>query len=214
MKDKLEDTFPLVIFKSAIRVIHDDKDYIAAWVYCYNKDEPVGNSFPILTVMDLEGYDVDWDTERAVKKAAMKFRVKQIREDLGLSPDAEIRDFETIDKLLQRVWAGEWMGQFDTGLVIYFNELGCLLNSDDDWKDIWELVSKLVEARLADVLPSSWILTHPQGETPVRGSKMDGHEELEVNSSGEYWSCSACGNSSDNEEGEPKEVPCVTPISS
>jgi hypothetical protein len=216
MSRKLEDSFPLVITHNAIRVTKDafkitsdSPDCIVSWVECYNKEE-IGTDFKpesILVVTDLEGFMItDPTAEKQAKLAAMAFRVRQIQEEYEITPFDSVTYTNLISKILERVWAGEWMGQFNSGKCIYFNELADLLNLP--MVDIWSIVEELVTLRKADVLPSSWILVAPEGEEPRKGTEeLLGHREYSSSDFG-YWSCAFCEQNGDDYS-SPQDYPCI-----
>lgn len=206
MPQKLEDTFPAFIVKHAIRVIHEEKDYIAAWVLCYNKGEDVGSRvMPLHYVSDLNGNEIEhWDTERAVKIKVMQFRAEQLREELKLGDS--IPDSDTLRNIFQRVWDGEWMGQFDVGNRLYVSELATLLNLS--MSDMGPVIEELKESRIADIIPSTAIFGPPNDEYySFDGHEVHGHLKL-VSSDFGYWSCRSCGRSGDDMD-NPEDVPCT-----
>jgi hypothetical protein len=231
MKRTLDDVFPLVIIRNAIRVTPDalnaisahaqgnktyqptvipvfsTEDYIVSWVECYNDYETdnVQKVYAILVVTDIEGYIVDDNAvEKAAKLAAMDYRVTQIHHEYGIK--GEVNDTKLISRILERVWAGEWMGQFNDGTAIYFQELAALLNRP--MGDMWALVDDLTAQRLVDVLPSSWILVAPKGDTPRKGTEEAyGHLEYSCSDFG-YWSCASCGQNGDDYS-NASDCPCV-----
>jgi hypothetical protein len=237
MGDSLDSKFPLVIVRNAIMVTKDDfltrtdisrrildtfgvptneyrqiaddgEKYAAIWVELYNKEE-IGTSYkpsPLLVAVDLEGNQItDSFIEKQVKLSAMRYRVRQIQEEYDIAPGEAVTSHSLIHKMLERVWSNEWMGQFNNGGVIYFNELADLLNIP--MGAIWSLVDELVTARKADVIPSSWILESPKGETPRRGTEeLYGHKEFASSDFG-YWSCESCNQSGDDYT-NPDDYPC------
>ena len=207
---RLEDQFDLVIIHDAYVVRHSDGGtYIAAWVELHNEHLPLGSDVPSLfEVLNSDGTLLDnsssmYAVEKAVKNTAIEWRVKQIREELGFT--GEITDLDTIGMILKLVWAGEWMGQFNNGGTIYFQELAKLL--EIDMFKMHDLVQVLVEKRIADILPSTWILAEP-GEEPMDGTEEAfGHKKF-VSSDFGWWSCRACEqNGSDYDN--PEDYPCV-----
>lgn len=171
-------------------------DCVVSWVELYHADE-VENSTNIpavLVVTDLEGNPLQGPIEKAAKLAAISFRVAQIQQELGITD--KVTDDELIFQILERAWNNEWMGQFDSGRLLYFSELADLLNIP--MGDIWSVVEELVTARKADVLPSSWILVAPEGDTPRRGTEEAlGHKELSFSDFG-WWACASCNQGGDD----------------
>jgi hypothetical protein len=170
MAETLESMFPLVITHNAIFVSKaavevESEGCIVSWVECYNADE-IGlpeRPMSILVVTDLKGNLIrDDKVEKPAKLVAMAYRVKQIRQEYGITTDEEITDPDLISEILERVWQGEWMGQFNYGKIIYYNELADLLSVPK--LAIWELIDKLVAQRKAEWIPDSWILQAPTNE--------------------------------------------------
>jgi hypothetical protein len=190
--------------KTTPRVIFTD-DCVVSWVELYHASE-IENSTSIpavLVVTDLEGNPVTHQIEKPAKLAAISLRVAQIQQELGITD--KVTDDELIFKLLERAWNNEWMGQFDSGRLLYFSELADLLNIP--MGDIWPIVDELVTARKADVLPSSWILVAPKGDTPRRGTEEYlGHKELSMSDFG-WWNCSYCNQSGDDYS-DPQDYNC------
>lgn len=208
MTEKLEDMFADIIVKNAIKVTHEGNDYIAAWVLCYNKLEVVGSAvMPLLFASDVEGREIkDWDTERAVKLAAMKFRAEQLREELHLGNT--VPNSATLRDIFSRVWAGEWMGQFDVGNHLYISELAVILGLE--MKDMGPVIKELKESRIADIAPSTAIFVAPTDYLySFDGYETLGHLKLIPSDFGP-WSCRSCGRFGDDMD-DPEDVPC-TPV--
>lgn len=207
--------FPQVIIHNAIRVTKDafnvtldSADCMVLWVTLIHKDE-VGEAKlpePILVVTDLEGNTAnDYTVEKQAKFAAMKFRVRQIQKEYGISSSDSVTYPALISKLLERVWSGEWMGQFNNGKAIYFNELADLLNVPVI--AVWDLIEDQIALRKADWMPQSSILIAPRGEEPVKWtSEIHGHKELSLSDFG-YWGCNACGKTGDDYS-NPQDFTC------
>lgn len=186
------------------RVIFTD-DCVVSWVELYHADEIENpESIPaVLVVTDLEGNPLQGPIEKAAKLAAISFRVSQIQQELGITD--KVTDDELVFELLERAWNNEWMGQFDSGRLLYFSELADLLNIP--MGEIWPVVDELVTARKADVLPSSWILVAPKGDTPRRGTEESlGHKEFSSSDFG-WWACSACNQGGDDYS-DPQDYTC------
>lgn len=193
----LDDIFARVVIREAWVINFENNDYIAVWAECYNNDElDTGFIAPAyLTIIHPDGIRVqNWDVESAVKQLAMSARVDQIRQEAGLV--GGVKDTETISLLLDRVWAGEWMGQFNDARNIYIQELSSLLGLT--FSETWPIVDMLVTLRLADVLPSSYTLIAPRGKEVLKSTfEFNGHKEYQCSDFG-YWSCAACGNRGDD----------------
>lgn len=166
MSETLEDIFPLVIIHKAIKVTgaalpntNDADEYFAVWAECYNQNE-IGTAYvppSYLTVLDRSGNRVDDAVEKPVKLAAMEYRVAEIQAEYGIT--GEVTDIELISKILDRVWSGEWMGQFNFSHCIYLSELCSLLNLE--MIDIWPVVEHLLTERRAVFQGNSHILEKP-----------------------------------------------------
>lgn len=186
------------------RVIYTE-DCVVSWVELYHAEEIEKSTIipAVLVVTDLEGNPLQGPIEKVAKLAAISFRVAQIQQELGITD--KVTDDKLIFKLLERAWNNEWMGQFDSGRLLYFSSLADLLNIPMD--DVWTLVDELVTARKADILPSSWILVAPEGDTPRNGTEEYlGHKELSMSDFG-WWSCSACNQSGDDYS-DPQDYTC------
>lgn len=216
MKILLDDPiFPQVKVHNAIRVTKDafnitidSEDCIVAWVTLIHKDE-VGEMKlpePILVVTDLEGCLVkDYSIEKQAKFAAMKFRVKQIQKEYEIDSSDSVTDTSLVTALLERVWSGEWMGQFNNGNAIYYNELADLLNVPVI--AVWDLINDQIALRKADWMPQSHILIAPQGEEPMKWtSELHGHKEFSSSDFG-YWACSSCNQGGDDYS-NPQDFTC------
>lgn len=206
--------FPQVIVHNAIRVTNDafnvaldSEDCIVSWVTLIHRDE-VGDTKlpePILVVTDLEGCEVqNFTVERQAKLAAMRFRVKQIQKEYGIGSSDSVTNPSLISTLLERVWAGEWMGQFSNGRAIYYNELADLLNVPAIAG--WDLVKDQIALRKADWMPQSHILIAPQEEPMKWTSELHGHKEFSSSDFG-WWACSSCNQGGDDYS-NPQDFTC------
>lgn len=133
VKNKLENHFARVILYHPTEVFHRGKKYIASWAELYRSHEHIHRKpLPaILVVNDEHGVYLGGTfpaTERIIKHEAAAQRRRQIREELEIF--GPISDSETISYLLQRIWAGEWMGQTGAGKSIHVRELYELLGVD------------------------------------------------------------------------------------
>lgn len=216
MKNLLDDPlFPQVKIHNAIKVPKeafniaiDSEDCMVSWVTLVHKDE-VGEMKlpePILVVTDLEGCIVkDYNIEKQAKLAAMRFRVRQIQKEYGIGSSDSVTYPSLISTLLERVWSGEWMGQFNNGKAIYYNELADLLNVPEI--AVWDLIKDQIALRKADWIPNSYILVAPQGEEPVKWtSELHGHKEFSSSDFG-WWACSACNQGGDDYS-NPQDYSC------
>lgn len=216
MKILLDDPlFPQVKVHNAIRVTKDafniaidSEDCIVAWVTLVHKDEVGERKLPepILVVTDLEGCLVtDYNIEKQAKFAAMKLRVRQVQQEYGIGTSDAVTYPSLISKILERVWSGEWMGQFNNGKAIYYNELADLLNVPVI--AVWDLIKDQIALRKADWIPNSYILVAPQGEEPAKWtSELHGHKEFSSSDFG-YWACSACNQGGDDYS-NPQDFTC------
>lgn len=205
----LDDMFASVIIHNAIKVAKEaintnessTEDCIVSWATLLHSDEIHLNKSeapaPILVVTDLQGSLItDFATEKQAKLVAMKFRVEQIQSEYNIDSTDSGPHPSLMSAILERVWSGEWMGQFNNGKAIYYNELADLLNVPVF--AVWDLINDQISQRKADWVPNSYIVVAPSGEEPVRWtSESHGHKEYSCSDFG-YWSCAACKQSGDD----------------
>lgn len=215
MKETLDSRFAQVITHNAIKVTKnafnissESEDCYVLWVTLLHENELdlEEKPAPILVVTDLEGCTInDFEIERQAKLAAMKFRVRQIQGEYGITNSDSVTYPALISKILERVWSGEWMGQFNEGKSIYYNELADLLNVPVI--AVWDSIKDQIALRKADWLPNSYILVAPQGEKPAKWtSEHKGHKEFSSSDFG-WWACSACNQGGDDYS-DPQDYTC------
>lgn len=160
MARELSKIFPQIEVIESVDVTYEGKTYSVQWTDFY-RQEDIGKpvNFPsILVIVDDEGNDLPpiyRDSDHTIKLLAIQHRFDELHEELGTDP---ITDMTQIQKILDRVWAGEWMGQFEFGRAIHRDTLREILNLE--LHEFWPLLDTLIRQRIV-VTPSGWFLYDP-----------------------------------------------------
>lgn len=153
--------FPLIEVLNSVDVIYEGEKYMAQWSDLYRRDE-IGKpkKFPsLLVVVDKNG-DMLNDASgivAAVKRIATEQRINELHEEFGTEP---ITDLETIQKILDRVWAGEWMGQNEFAGDIHRDTLRRILNLEPE--EYWPVSDEIYAKGMAGSVGVSWSLYPPE----------------------------------------------------
>lgn len=162
MARKLSKVFPLIEVLRSVDVTYEGKQYSVQWTNFYLKED-IGRPPrfpPLLSVVDDKGDDLESTIKnitREVKLIAIEHRMAELREELGDSP---ITSLAEIQKILDRVWAGEWMGQFEYGGEIYLLTLRDILNLGQE--EFWPIFDTLLEKGMVRTVEGSRFLYNPQ----------------------------------------------------
>lgn len=207
MSAQLEDLYTTVVFHNAVIIHHVETPYVVSWVDCCNAaDRSEGiSSIPYLTVTDWHGSPLNnWVLAQELKLKAVSFRITQIWEEMSLTTPVSI---DKIEEILNRVWGGEWMGQFHIGNQIHFSELAAVLDMKP--KAVLPIIEQLVGLRKAHVVRGSALLIPPTSSLSIiSGEAVGSHSSVHFNADG-WWSCEVCG-CMGNETQRPDDVSCLT----
>ena len=161
MVRELSKLFPRIEVIDSIEVIYEGKTHFVQWTDFYRADD-IGKpkTFPsLLVVVDEEGNDFvppkSNAVERDIKLLGIEKRITQLHEELGINP---ITDLDEIQKILNRVWSGEWMGQFEFGKSIHLDTLRKILNLE--LPEFWVLFDTLNREVMVDTT-NGWFLYKP-----------------------------------------------------
>ncbi|MBC9705982.1 MAG: hypothetical protein H9W81_13620 [Enterococcus sp.] len=161
MARKLSETFAQVDIIDQIDLNYNGKSYSAQWLDLYNSSE-LGRpkTFPsLLVIVDEFGEamgECNGEPENELKDLAVRKRLEMLREEMGVEP---ITDPYEIQRILDRVWSGEWMGQSDMGGSILGDTLQEILNLDHDaYKEVEE---SLIRTGMVTVIGGSGCLYAP-----------------------------------------------------
>ncbi|MBC9705981.1 MAG: hypothetical protein H9W81_13615 [Enterococcus sp.] len=162
MIQRFNDTFPLIEVLDSVDITFEGKKYSAQWSLFWRKED-LGKPCrfpPLLTLVDEEGNDLESvhrPADREIKLLAIQHRLNQIHDEIGYAP---ITDLAEVQKILDRVWSGEWMGQFEFGGNIHRDTLRQVLNLELD--QFWPLLDTIIEKKMVGTIDGSWFLYNPQ----------------------------------------------------
>jgi hypothetical protein len=147
--------------------------------------------------------DVDEDEIRLITKLVRAERVREIQGEYGI-PSDETEMLAITEKILERSWAGEWMGQ--AGYGFFIDDLAGILNLE--FIEAAQIVRTL---NLQGKAGLNGFIIVPWEEQEAAYQSWDdatGHKRLLVSDFG-GWHCNHCGNQGDEYGPSAKEVPCV-----
>lgn len=131
-------------------------------------------------------------------------RVKTIQKEYGI-PSPDLDEIDISEKILARVWAGEWMGQLHNSYYFFVENLASILGKDFPY--ILGLVDTLGVQRKAGLNGFIIVPWQEEENAYLSWEKQTGHKRLLVSDWG-GWNCGHCGNSGDEYGPSPSKVAC------
>jgi hypothetical protein len=196
--------------KWSLKLSFDNKNYLYEWSEYFHEGKSFGYFAKVLDEETRKELRYTPESE-AVIKAAVAFRVSQIREETKNSIPENGKSKKLILEYAERARNGEFLGQYNDQ-TLFVQEVAKLL--DFSFSYTFDFVQELIQEQKIGLNGNILIPYEDYIATFTYLYKRTGHKLLSVSDWG-YWGCQACskhGDPDDPNTADPSKVPCVPSI--